>query len=141
MGSRHHRAPTRLTFSVGGDGDDTRQADYQICESGPTRSDLISDNRDLLVGSRKALAQSVFHLKSTANHPSGINWEQESSHLKLADRHIKEARERIQRQRHLIGRLAKAPAANRYCRGVELTAKPRCPSERSHQANDCDCDR
>jgi len=67
---------------------------------------LVSKNRDLLVASRKMLAQSAFHLKRT-NRPWAINWEQEASHLTLAESHIKDARERIQRQRHLITRLAK----------------------------------
>jgi len=69
-------------------------------------ADLISSNRELLVGSRKVVAQSHFCLKGTNRLPARHS-EQERSHLNLADTHIKEARERIQRQRHLIGHLAK----------------------------------
>jgi hypothetical protein len=69
-------------------------------------ADLISRNRDLLVGSRNVVAQSQFYLKGTNRLPARHS-EQERTHLNLADTHIKDARERIQRQRHLIGHLAK----------------------------------
>ena len=75
-------------------------------EAAARAADLISSNRDLLVGSRKVVAQSHFYLKGTHRLPARHS-EQERTHLNLADTHIKEARGRIQRQRHLIGHLAK----------------------------------
>ena len=68
--------------------------------------DLILSIRDLIAESRKVLAHSKLYMKGT-NGLRAINWDEESANSKLADTHIKDARERIQRQRHLIGRLAK----------------------------------
>src|SRR5215470_20177674 len=75
-------------------------------EAAARAADLISSNRDLLIGSRKVVAQSHFYLKGTNRLPARDS-EQEQTHLNLADTHIKDARQRIQRQRHLISHLAK----------------------------------
>src|SRR5262245_23779355 len=58
-------------------------------------ADLISTDQDLLLQSRKVLAQSRSRLKTPTAHALTINWEQELAHLKTADAHIADARKRI----------------------------------------------
>src|SRR5262245_66031019 len=72
-------------------------------------ADLIAADRDLLLRSRKALAQSRFRSQTPMAQATATNWERESAHLEMAQTHIADARERILRQCLLLehsGRLS-----------------------------------